>query len=69
MKRLLTLLGVVAVLLLTPTNAKAWKGLYLLNSIEGYWEVSHKNDTYKFSGSGDEFTYTIDASNYEGVIY
>ena len=33
MKRLLTLIGVVATLLLTPTNAKAWGDLYLLNNL------------------------------------
>ena len=70
MKRLLTLIGVVATLLLTPTNAKAWGDLYLLNTIWNKWGPKDTNDTYKFTKVNDsEFTYTLDASDYNGDIY
>ena len=70
MKRLLTLIGVVATLLLTPTNAKAWGDLYLLNNIWGLWGSTDTNSDYKFTKVNDnEFTYTLDASNYERDIY
>ena len=70
MKRLLTLLGVVAVLLLMPTNAKAWGDLYLLNNIWGSWGPTDTNSDYKFTKVNDsEFTYTLDASNHSGDIY
>ena len=70
MKRLLTLIGVVATLLLTPTNAKAWGDLYLLNNIWGSWGSTDTNSDYKFTMVNDnEFTYTLDASDYEGDIY
>ena len=75
MKRLLTLIGVtligvVATLLLTPTNAKAWGDLYLLNNIWGSWGSTATNPDYKFTKVNDnEFTYSLDASDYEGDIY
>lgn len=70
MRRLLTLLGVVAVLLLMPTNAKAWGDLYLLNNIWGSWGPTDTNSDYKFTKVNDsEFTYTLDASNHSGDIY
>jgi len=70
MRKLLTLLGVVAVLLLMPTNAKAWGDLYLLNNIWGSWGPTDTNATYRFTKVNDnEFTYTLDASNHSGDIY
>ena len=70
MKRLLTLIGVVATLLLTPTNAKAWGDLYLLNNIWGSWGSTDTNPDYKFTKVNDnEFTYSLDASDYEGDIF
>ena len=70
MRKLLTLLGVVAVLLLLPTNAKAWGDLYLLNNIWGSWGPTDTNSDYKFTKVNDsEFTYTLDASNHSGDIY
>ena len=70
MKRLLTLIGVVATLLLTPTNAKAWGDLYLLNNIWGSWGSTDTNSDYKFTKVNDnEFTYSLDASDYEGDIF
>lgn len=70
MRKLLTLLGVVAVLLLMPTNAKAWGDLYLLNNIWGSWGPADTNSDYKFTKVNDsEFTYTLDASNHSGDIY
>ena len=70
MRKILTLLGVVAVLLLMPTNAKAWGDLYLLNNIWGSWGPADTNSDYKFTKVNDsEFTYTLDASNHSGDIY